>query len=219
MGFIYRIMFIVLAVLIPVSCILGAANIVYRMPDLYVYQFNKYQITDEVDLEMKDDDLGQFISDFMSGKKSDFAMVQEYRDREQSVFSTVEQLNMEHARGILNNTMFVMVGAALLTLLFSGIFLAKKMKPELRSAFKGGILVTIMMNVALLIAFSLHPVKKYLHGLIFIRPFGADDVLPQMLTGAFAQLSVIAVALVSLILLILLSSVVWRLTKPRRMFW
>lgn len=219
MSVMYRILFIIIAVSMPAVCLIGAANIVFRMPDLYIYEFNKYQVSNEVDLDMKDDELGTFFSEFMTGKKDDFALFTEYRDREQSVFSTVEQLNMEHVRNLLNTSLFVFGGALALLAISGGIHLAGKRKEELRAASKCGILVYAILSISSLIAFSFRSVKGFLYHLIYVRAFGADDVLPQMLTVDFAKLSVIAVSVVSLVTMIILTSLIWRVTKPRRMFW
>lgn len=219
MNFFYRILFSVIAVCIPVVCIFGAANIVYRMPDLYVYEFNKNQIADEISLGIKDDELGQFFSDFMSGKEKDFDLFAEYRDREQSVFGTVEQINMENARKLLDRTLYILICAAALALASTGVYLLKKKKYELRTAYKGGIIAYSVLIILILITFSFGQVKSFLNRSVFPNHFGADDVLPQMLTEKFAQMSLIAIAVVSLVILIILVSAVWRVTKPRRMFW
>lgn len=219
MSIFYRILFVVIAISIPIVCILGALNIVYRMPDLYVYEFNKFQVTDEVDLAMKDDELGQFFSDFMTGKQDEFNLFAEYRDREQTVFGAVEQMNMENARRLLNKTLYIIGGAAALMVISSFVYLIKKKKYELRIAFKGGILLFAIVTVILFILFNINQSREILYSLIFINPFGADDVLPLMLTEHYAQLSLIAVSVVGLVLLVILASVLWRLTKPRRMFW
>jgi hypothetical protein len=189
------------------------------MPDLYVYEFNKNQIANEIDLGMKDEELGNFFSDFMTGKKDDFNLFTEYRDREQSVFGTVEQINMENARRLLNDTLYVLGGAALLAAAGCCIYLIKKRKYELRIAYKAGILVYTVMVMILFIVFYIDQSKEFLYRLIFINQFGADDVLPVILTEQFAQMSLIAIAAVSLILLVIFASIIWRLTKPRRMFW
>lgn len=214
-----RIIFFVIAVSIPVVCILSAFNIVFRMPDLYVYEFNKNQIADEIDLGMKDDELGKFFSDFMTGKKDDFDLFTEYRDREQDVFGTVEQINMENARRLLNITVYILGGAIALAAAGCSIYLVKKRKYELRIAYKGGVLVYTVLMVIFFIAFNVGRSKEFLYRHIFINQFGTDDVLPLMLTGQFAQMSLLAVTAVSLIILVILASIIWRLTKPRRMFW
>jgi len=73
--------------------------------------------------------------------------------------------------------------------------------------------------VLLFILFNIHQSKEFWYRMIFINPFGTDDVLPLMLSGHFAQMSLIAITAISLILLVILASIIWRLTKPRRMFW
>lgn len=219
MSIFQRIIFFIIAVTIPVVCILSAFNIVFRMPDLYVYEFNKNQIADEIDLGMKDDELGTFFSDFMIGEKTDFELFTEYRDREQDVFGTMEQINMENARRLLNDTIYILGGALVLAAAGCSIYLVKKRKYELRIAYKGGILVYTVMMVLLFIAFHIHQSREFLYHRIFINQFGTDDVLPLMLTGQFAQMSLVAITVISLIILVILASAIWRLTKPRRMFW
>lgn len=214
-----RILFFIIAISIPVVCILSAFNIVFRMPDLYIYEFNKNQIADEIDLGMKDDELGEFFSDFMMGKKDNFDLFTEYRDREQDVFGTVEQINMENARRLLNDSVYILGGAGVLAVFGCFIYLIKKRKQEFRIAYKGGILVYTILMVVLFILFNIDQTKEFLYRLIFINPFGTDDVLPLMLTEQFAQMSLVAITAISLILLVVLASVIWRLTKPRRMFW
>lgn len=219
MSILNRIIFLIVAVSIPIVCILSAFNIVFRLPDLYVYEFNKNQIADEIDLGMKDDELGKFFSDYMTGKKDDFDLFTEYRDREQAVFGTVEQINMENARRLLDQTFYVLIGAAVLSVAGCGIYLARKRKYELRGAYKGAILVYTILMIVFFILFNISQTKEYLYRLIFTNQFGADDVLPLMLTEQFARMSLVAITAVSLVLLVILASIIWRLTKPRRMFW
>ncbi|MDD3169631.1 MAG: DUF1461 domain-containing protein [Eubacteriales bacterium] len=215
----YRILFFIIAISIPAVTILSAFNIVFRLPDLYVYEFNRIQVADEIDLGIPDDELGRFFSDFMKGQEEEFDLFTEYRDREQSVFGTVEQANMEHARMLLNYSLYILGVGILFLLLTYCIFLVKKKKHELRVSFKGGILVFTVLLVLLFAAFYFDQTRTFLYELIFINSFGADDVLPLMLTERFGQISMVAIAAVGLVILVILASVTWRITKPRRMFW
>lgn len=219
MNIFYRVLLIVIAVSIPAVCVLSALNIIYRLPDLYVFEFNREQIANEIDLGIPDDELGEFFPDFMNGKEDDFDLFTEYRDREQSVFGTVEQINMENARKLLNRTLYILGGAAVLTVLSCCILLAKKKKRELRTAFKFGILLETVKLVAFHIMLHYEESRDFLFRYIFPNQFGADDVLPLMLTEQFAKLSLVAISGVSVIILAILASILWRLTKTRRMFW
>jgi hypothetical protein len=219
MNIFYRILFVVIAVCIPAVSILSAFNIVFRMPDLYRYEFNRYQVASQVDLGITDDELGQFFSDFMMEKKDDFDLFTEYRDREQAVFGTVEQINMENARKQLNFTLYIIGGAGILSVLSYLILLIKKKKYELRVAFKAGIFAFTVTLVLFYLLLYIDQTRTFLYRHIFIDPFGADDVLPIMFSKQFPQLSLVAISAVSLVILLILASVTWRLTKPRRMFW
>jgi len=219
MSIFYRILFVIIAVCIPAVSILSAFNIVFRLPDLYVYEFNRNQIAGEIDLGIPDDELGRFFSEFMQGNEDDFDLFTEYRDREQSVFGTVEQINMKNARGLLNYSLYILGGAAFFAILGYVIFLVKKKKYELRIAFKSGILVFTIMLILFYAMFYFDQTRAFLYRLIFINQFGADDVLPLMLTEQFAQMSLLAGSAVAMVLLVILASITWRLTKPRRMFW
>jgi glucan phosphoethanolaminetransferase (alkaline phosphatase superfamily) len=86
----------------------------------------------------------------MKGKEEEFDLFTEYRDREQAVFGTAEQINMENARKLLNFSLFVLGGAALLQVVSYCVFLGGKKKRELRGAFKGGILIFAILVVLLL---------------------------------------------------------------------
>jgi len=219
MNIFYRILFIIIAVSVPAVSIIGAFNVVFRLPDIYVYEFNRNQISDEIDLGISDEELGQFFSEFMQGKEDEFDLFTEYRDREQAVFGTVERINMENARRLLNYSLYVIGGTAFLTILSYVILLVKKKKQELRIAFKGGIFAFAIMLIIFYTVFYIEQSRAFLYRQIFINPFGADDVLPLMLTEQFAQMSLIALSIVALVILVIFTSITWRLTKPRRMFW
>ncbi len=214
-----KIISVVIALSIPVVVILGAANAVLRLPDLYVYEFNSAEIASEIDLDITDDELGHFFSDFMKGKNDKFDLFTEYRDREQSVFGHIEQLNMENARKILNYTIYVLAGAVLLLIVSYWIMLAKRRKFELRNAFKGGIMVFAVLQILQYALFYSDNARSFFYGLIFINPYGADDVLPLILTEHFAWLCITANTIAAAVILLIFASITWRLTKPRRMFW
>ena len=219
MSIFYRILLIIIAICIPVVAVFSALNIVFRMPDLYIYEFNSNQVANEIDLGKKDEELGQFFSDFMTGKEKEFDMFTEYRDREQAVFGTGEQINMENARKLLNDTLIIIGSAFILAMISCGIFLAKKKKYELRVAFKTSIIVFSVIQAAIYILFIIGKIREFIYGIVFVNPFGVDDALPLMLTERFARLSLLANSVVAMILMIICTSIIWRLTKPRRMFW
>lgn len=219
MRILYRFLSVLIAICVTGVTILGACNVVFRMPDLYTYEFNSQEISSQIDLGMGDDELGTFFSDFMKGSVDEFHLNAEYRDREQNVFGTVEQINMEHARNLLNDTLYAFGGFAIIMAVLYTVFLHKKWKYELRGAFKLGIVFFIAAQAVLHITFNIASVRSFYYRTIFPNVFGADDVLPLIFTERFARLSVFANSAVAFVLLLILVSVTWKLTKPRRMFY
>jgi len=219
MRILYRFLSVLIAICVTGVTILGACNVVFRMPDLYIYEFNSQEISSQIDLGMGDDELGTFFSDFMKGSEDEFNLYMDYRDREQNVFGTVEQINMEHARGLLNKTLYAFGGFAFIMAVLYSVFLYKKWKYELRGAFKLGIAFFVAAQAALHITFNIESVRLFYYRTIFPNVFGADDVLPLILTERFARLSVFANSAVAFVLLLILVSATWKLTKTRRMFY
>lgn len=215
---IYKIFLAILVICIPIASILAAGNIVLRIPDLYVYEFTNAQITNEINLGITDEELGGFFSDYMLMKKDNFDLYAEFRDREQSVFGTGEQIAMENARELLNKTLIGLGITILILVILYWLVLSKKLKPELRTTFKGGVIIFGLIGVISIILFKL-PVSETIVQSIFVYNFGGDDVLPLMLTRKFAGDGLTAVLIASMVILAIIGSVTWKLTKPRRMFW
>ena len=214
-----RIVSVIVAVCVPAVAVFSASNLVFRLPDLYVYEFNSIEIADEIDLGITDDELGHFFSDFMKGNKEEFDLFTKYRDREQAVFGPVEQLNMENARDLLNHTIYILGVSALLLIASYWILLAKRKKSRLRTAFKGGIVVFAVLQVLLYVLFYYNNSRSFFYSQIFINPYGADDVLPLLLTEHFSKLCMLTNSIAAIVILLIFTSITWRLTKPRRMFW
>lgn len=218
MKIMYRILMVILVVCIPVTAILAAYNAVLRLPDLYTYQFNDAQVTKEIGLRLSGDELGEFFSDYMLGKEENFSLVTDFRDREQEVFALHEQLTMAHIRALLDISLWVFAGGALLIFIVYGISLTRNKKISLRSAYKFGVFLYLFLAGLSVGAFYYPETHQRMRDFLFQIPFGEEDVLPLMLTEAFARNSILFALAGGVVLLLVLGSVTWRLTKPRRMF-
>ena len=218
MKIIYRIFVVILIICIPLTSIFAAYNIALRLPDLYIYEFNKTEITSEIDLAVTDEELGIFFSDFMSGKHKDFDLNAEYRDREQSVFNETEQVVMSNLREVLNLSIWIMIIMLILILVIYWLLLVKKQKWMLRYAFKGGVITFIILAAMMIAAFNIPIANEFMVHSMMMDVFNENDVLPLMLTSIYARDCLVAGTVISIILLILFGSITWKLTKPRRMF-
>ncbi|MDD4564730.1 MAG: DUF1461 domain-containing protein [Eubacteriales bacterium] len=214
-----RVISVIIAVCVPIVVMLGASNIVFRMPDIYTYEFRSMETVRELNFSITDDELGHFFSDFMRGKNEKFELFIDYEDREQSVFGPNEQLNMDNARRLLNYTVYAFGVSALLLIIGYWVLLNKKRKSELRTAFKGGIAVFASLQILLYVLFFYDNTRSFFYNLIFTNPYGADDLLPLILTKHVAKICIYANSIAAIVIMLIFFSVTWRLTKPRRIFW
>ena len=219
MKIVYKIFVIVLIVCIPFVSIFAATNIVLRMPDLYVYEFNKTQITKEIKLDIHVDKLGSIFSDFMIHKNEVFELKAEYQGREQEVFDVNAQEDMDNLRSQLNIILIILGAMLLILTIIYWILIANKKKTDLRNGFKGGVVLFVFIIILLTMAFNIEAVREMIYQYIFITPLDKDNVLSLLLTKQFARDLLIAGTAVATIILGILASITWSMTKPRRMFW
>lgn len=218
MRMIGKILMMILIICIPVTSILAAYNVVFRLPDLYIYELNSSQAMTEVNLSISSEEMGDVFSDYLFGKKDTFSLTADYNDREQEVFSIDEQLTMENIRELLNISLWVLLGTTLLTLIIYWIFLMNKEKLLLRGVFKFSFFIYIVLSALNIAAFYYAAAKQWLKEQIFKIPLSEEAILPLFLTENFARDCIFVAIGGSLVVMIIVGSITWRLTRPRRMF-
>jgi uncharacterized membrane protein len=188
------------------------------MPDLYKYEFDKSEITEEIGLNLSNDDLADFFSKYMFGTLRDFQLTAELQGREKPVFGIGEIAVMSRLRSSLNQVFFVLCAMLAMTLFVYGFSLRKNLKEELRQAYKRGVIFYICFVVACCIMFYAGNIREQIFYRMFFYTFQPDDILPALLLGSFVNLNIITAVAVSAIILAVGASVTWRLTKPDLMF-
>ncbi len=204
---------------IPAVSVFGAANIALRMPDVYTYEFNNNQIAKELKLGINDDELGQFVSEFMRHRDSDFQLPIDSREQSEPIFTREEADNMQHYRLLLNRSLFIGLGALAIVLISYIILLWNQEKSKLRSAFKLSILVYLLGQIVTYCCFIIESCRVSLGRHIFPTTMQADCALNGMITSHFIKISLIADTAVSAVLMVIMASITWRISKPKRMFW
>ncbi|MGI6731934.1 MAG: DUF1461 domain-containing protein [Anaerovoracaceae bacterium] len=219
MRLLYRILLIALIICIPITSLFAAFNVVLRLPDFYIYEFNKREVTNEINLKIKDEELGTFFSDFMREKHEVFELnVDDIIVEQQSVFNDNEQRVMSNLREVLNLSLIIMAGLLIIIIVIYWLLLMKKLKWELRFAYKGGLIVFVFLAVLMAAAFNIPYTNELMSSYLMMDTLSVEDVLPQLLTHDLARDGLIVSLVISAILLALGGSITWRLTKPRRMF-
>ncbi|MDR3295473.1 MAG: DUF1461 domain-containing protein [Clostridiales Family XIII bacterium] len=218
MKIINRSLFVLLILVLPVICILAAANLTFRLPDVYRYEFSRSEVTKEIGLDLSQDELADFFSAYMFGD-GDFQKTAWYMGRERPVFGRGEGTVMGQFRNLLNLSARVLAAAFLLAL-FSFWFLLRQDKKEaLRIAWRAASVLYAACIVALFALFSFEELHTQLYEWYFVYSFDEADILPLLLSRAFFLENAVVVTVLSLIILAVGYSVTKRLTRPDRMFY
>lgn len=218
MKILFRGLFVLLIVVLPFIVILGGSNLAMRMPDVYVYQLNDSQITEEIDLDVDNEELAEVFSDFMFGKSDDFKLNANYRGREQEVFSQGENIAMHNYKGFIDRTVIPLIIFTILGIIsYTMLFLQEK-DIALRVAFKIGASLYAFFMVIISILYLIPVTKSYFFNLIFHYTFGSDDIIPVILTSSFASQMILGITFVSGVALALIGYATWQITKTKRMF-
>lgn len=209
---------VLLMVTISFSALAAAYNLALRMPDLYGYEMNRTQLAKEARLDKKDDEIGEFFSAFMMGKEEKFEFIAEYQGREQSIFHLREQLVMERFRDLMDVVFFTFLGLFTLTVLGYIIMFSYGKRQELRTAFKGSVIIFLALSVLSVLVFLIPATREMAVGLFFTQPFLEEELLGRVFTITFAKRLLMAVTVISTVFLLIGGSLTWRWTRTRRMF-
>lgn len=207
-----------LMVTISLSAITAAYNVALRMPDLYGYELNRIQFAKEARLDKKDDELGDFFSQYMLGKEEKLEFIAEYQGREQNIFHLREQLAMERLRRLVDLALYAFFGLFALTVLGYIFMFSYGKKEELRTAFKGSVIFFLIFSALSAAIMFIPSTRELAVNLIFSQPFLEEELLSKVFTFSFAKKLAIGVTAISTVILLVGGSLTWRWTRVRRMF-
>ncbi|QHI71912.1 DUF1461 domain-containing protein [Aminipila terrae] len=209
---------IALAVTIPITSFCLGANIVTRMPDVYQYEFKATDVLKNFDLNKNDDQMGEFISDFMTGKIAKLQIIKEDDDRPQSVFTKNEMLAAANARKYMN--ILAAIGImALIFMVVSFIMLKKyEFDKEIRRQFKLGAIIYGCLIVAYVAGYFIAAKTGHSLGDLLGYIPHEDDLLPQIITDGLKRRLFYSTAVVSTIIMGILGYIIYKITEPKRIF-
>lgn len=218
MRVIIRILIIALILSIPITAIVTTANLITRAPDLYTYELTSSQVLNEEDLVVEEEELSDFISDFMLGKESKFTYLAETYYGEVELFNNYEATIMRQVKYTLDY-LIIILGVALLTLVIAILILLRNdLNQRLRSAFKWGFVLYTALWLIFAGVVSVPATDSWKSIIFSVENFGEGSLLLKLFSGEFIRNWMLAELGISLIIMIIIGLIIWRITKPRRMF-
>jgi hypothetical protein len=220
MKIINRAFFALLILFIPLTCVLAAVNVTFRLPDIYRYEFDRSGVIKEIGLSgLSSDELADFFSKYMTGRIDEFQFSSYYMGRERPLFGIGESAAMESFRALLNES--AVYAAVMLTavLLIYAFLLKQGRKEAVRYAYRAGIVLYALLQAgAAAVAFK-PGLREMLTDNFFSYRCGETDMLSQLLPPAFLIENGVVALLISLLILGCGYSGTKRVTRPDRMFY
>jgi hypothetical protein len=217
--FVFGVIFAALfAVTVPVTTVFFAANIVFRVPDLYNFDVSRTVVTEDIELKVKTDAIGDLISDYMLHKTDYFQLRAEYQGREKPVFSINDGMNMSRYRTLLDRCFIVFCLSLIVGVALFVVFCGTRRKRVLRNGYRVAValwLLTVCGMTGLVYDDDVR--NTALRVLLNVRP-QSNDVLPALFGAGYRLEVLIAVTVISMVLVIIGHSVVRVFTKENKMF-
>ena len=207
------------AILLPLSLVALAGNIVFRVPDLMAFEISRSSVLAELGLDIRPDAVADEIADFINHNKEELTLTTRIARNEAPVFSFMDEVNLGRIRVLLDRSLYPAIGAMALSIALFAFVRAMGRRRYLRYAMRASAVFYICAIGATLTLALYQPLREAVFawqpGLEFID----GDILPQLLGGLYPIISAGAVCLISFIIYITLYSVSRRFTAEKeRMF-
>jgi hypothetical protein len=214
-----KVVAVFLALSLAGSFIPLAANVVFRIPDLYGFDLGRTQSIEDTGISVSGEKTADAISSFMRHKTDSLQVKGDASGRQVLLFTSNDGAVMGVLRSFLDN--ILIIGITLLAVfLVLSFMLAKWNRPrELRRAFTGGFVLYgafVCFTVAVIVFDG--PLRKLWTDVIGAR-FTSADMMPRLFHGGFFLTSWVAVTVITLVIMLVLLSAASRMTKHERMFW
>jgi hypothetical protein len=204
-----------------------AINIVFRVPDFYSFNLDQTQAVAETGLNTKNDKIADAISSFMRHKTDEFQLNADVGEGEGvggsesdpvPLFTAGDGAVMKTLRSFLDNILVIGFTSLAVFVALCAMLTRWRRPRELRRGFIGGFVLygAAICFTAAVIVFD-PPAKRLWTDVIGAR-FTPEDTMPKLFGGGFFLVSWIAVTVITLVIMLILLSVMNKLTKSDMMF-
>ena len=218
MKFLYKFFVFLLSITIVLTAILSAENLITRFPDIYVYEFNKTQVMDQIELVYDEQKLGDLISNYLFGKTDEFQITAEYQGRELEVFSNLDQISMDKLKDVLNLHLLIALAAFISSVGMVYIMIRRGWKIHVRRAYNIALGIFALFWVAMGIGYLTGFFTKMINHYISLGINDNERVLGNLISNGFLGDWIGFTFIASAVFIIVIRLVIWKFTKERRMF-
>jgi hypothetical protein len=195
-----------------------AANIVFRIPDLYEFDLGRTQAIAEKGIDIQEEKVANAIAAYLRHRTDSFQVEVVFERHSALLFTQHDSAVMKRLRSFLDNILVIGITSLALCAALYVILIRWGSMRSLRRGFLAGAAIYAgwLGATALTMSFG-GPLLAVWRGVIG-ADFTAQDMMPQLFHRGFFLTAWAVVGLFTLVIMLVLLSVTRRLTRVERVF-
>ncbi len=217
-----RVALFLFGILLPVIAFSASNNIMLRLPDVYQYEFKSSDCLKNVDVPYNDDDMGEFISDFMIWKNQNLEIREVDLETNEAigenVFSHEEVVFAKKVRSILDKKAIILVLSLIYCISILIYAIAKWEKENIRQGLKYGIRFFMIMLIIYLGIYMKLENSPFMVMEKLGYAISEGDLLPQIITENMVLRLYLLVGIGAIVIMGIIWYAIRKITEPKRVF-
>ena len=211
---------ILLVIFLPLVSMFAAANIIFRLPDLYQFDLDRTEVAREIQLEMGTGEISNLFSDYMFHKTDEFKPAKNvmFQGKESSVFTRPDRIAMERSRSLLDRAFILFLPFFPLTVFMIVLLLRIGQRRDLWIGYNLGLILYGLIALSALVLGSFPSDRHALYQWMVDVRFTKIDVLPQLFDNGYYVEAACFIIAISAILLFIGRSVIKKFAVLNKMF-
>lgn len=213
---------ILLIIAIPILILTLGQNLIYRLPDAYLYYFNDSQCLDKLYLSMSNSEMADALTGLLNQFRPDTETFNIYVDTgydQLGIFDSRDTYNLMMMKKALDlSGIFCILSLILVTAVYV-FLLRQEEKKMLRTSFVIGAVIAVILMIAQAVILPTTAMREWIFTIIGVRPFYEDSALSMILADGYWGMITVFLTGVTLIILGIATYVQYRLTRPPRIFY
>ena len=213
---------IILIIAIPILILTLSQNLIYRLPDAYLYYFNDSQCLDKLYLSMSNSEMADALTDLVNQFRPDPENFNIYVDTgydKLGIFDSRDAYNLMMMKKALDFSGLFCILSLILVAAVYIFLLRQEEKKMLRTSFVIGAVIAGILTVVQAIVLPAASLREWLFTVIGVRPFYEDSALSMILTDDFWSMITVFLTGISFIIMGIVTYIQYRLTRPPRIFY
>lgn len=207
-------------ILIPILVLTLGQNLVFRLPDAYLYHFNESQCVDRLYISTSNSQMADAIAEYMNSFDGELFQVEEDTGYDKiGIFDSRDSYNMAVLKRMVNMSGILTIVSAVLLGAIYFMFIGNDEKETLRKLFRVGAGITLGLIPIQSILTVTPAVRNGIFRFYGMRSFGEKSNLMIIMGDDFWSVFMWFLTGLTLIVLAVTWYIHYRATRPPRIFY